>query len=103
MSLVDIDKNDDQRRMPQPNASDVPSYRMAHKTSQFTYRESGSSVIPRMVAVQGGFMWIDADDKVTGIFMYIPEVSTRPIFGIIKEGFDVFTDGFESTVDRPKV
>lgn len=103
MSLVDADKNSLNRGQPTPNTNDNVGFRMAHKTNQSTYRESGSAVTARMVFVQAGIMWIDSDDNVNSVYMYIPEVSTTPVLIIAKEGYDVFTDVLNGEVERPSV
>jgi hypothetical protein len=101
MSLVDADKDNVQRKAPKINAVDTVVNRMAHKTNQTTYRESGSPVIARAVFMQGGIMWVDSEGKVSGVYMYIPEVSSRPVQIIAREGYDVFEDIL--LIDRPTV
>lgn len=103
MSLIDADKNNVQRKSPSINAPDTVLNRMAHKTSQTTYRESGSEVIARAVLMQGGLMFVDSENRVSGLFMYIPEASSIPILATMKSGDDFFVDGYGGTVERPKV
>lgn len=103
MSLVDSDKDNVQRKSPGVNAPDTVINRMSHKTSQFTYRESGSAVTSRTVAIQGGFMWVDDENRVSAVFAYIPEASPIPVLAIMKENLDVFADGYGGTIDRPRV
>lgn len=101
MSLNDLDKNDDQRRFPRPNANDNVPHRMAHNTIQHTYRQVNSSVVPRMIFRNGIIIWFDQDNKVSAIFGYVPEVSGIPIEVIAKSGYDVFDDILG--VDQPTV
>lgn len=101
MSLVDADKNNVQRKAPTINAPDGVINRLAHKTNQTTYRESGSPVTARAVFMQGGIMWVDSDGKVSGVYMYLPEVSSRPVQIISREGYDVFEDIL--LINRPTV
>lgn len=104
MSLIDADKNSLNRGQPRPNTNDNVAVRMAHKTTTpTTYRESGSSVTARCVPVQGGWMWIDENNKVSSVYMYIPEIATIPVQITAKQGYDVFEDILEGTVERPKV
>lgn len=103
MSLTDADKTSPNRGKPTTNSKDGVGFRMAHKTNQTTYRESGSSVTARMVFVQGGIMWVDSDNKVNSVYMYIPELSTIPVQIIAKEGYDVFDDVLNGEVERPTV
>lgn len=103
MSLIDADKTSDNRGKPTPNSDDGVSFRMAHKTNQTTYRESGTSVTARQVFVQAGTMWIGDDGKVNSVYMYIPELTTIPVQIIAEPGFDVFDDVLNGEVERPKV
>lgn len=103
MSLVDADKNNVQRKAPNINAPDTVISRMSHKTSQTTYRESGSPVISRQVFVQGGTMWLDDENRVSSVYMYLPELSSIPVQITAKAGYDVFLDVLEGTIERPKV
>lgn len=103
MSLIDADKNNVQRKSPTINAPDTVLNRMAHNTNQTTYRESGGAVTARMQHVQAGLMWVDSDNKVNSVYMYIPELDTVPVQIIAEPGLDVFEDVLNGEVERPKV
>lgn len=103
MSLTDSDKSNIQRKAPDINSPDKVGFRMAHNTNQTTYRESGGAVTARMQFVQAGIMWIDSDNKVNQVDMYIPELSSTPVLIIAEPGQDVFVDVLNGTVDRPRV
>lgn len=104
MSLTDSDKGNIRRGKPTINSKDNVAQRMAHKTTTpTTYRESGSAVTARCVPVQGGWMWIDANDNVSSVYMYIPELAEEPVQIIAKAGYDVFEDVLSGEVERPTV
>lgn len=104
MSLTDSDKSNVQRKAPDINSPDKVGFRMAHKTTTpTTYRESGSAVIARCVPVQGGWMWVDDSNRVSSVYMYIPELDTVPVQIIAEPGFDVFVDVLNGEVERPRV
>lgn len=103
MSLTDSDKDNIQRKAPDINSPDKIGFRMAHNTNQTTYRESGGAVTARMQFVQAGIMWVDSENKVNSVYMYIPELSTIPVQIIANEGSDVFTDVLNGEIERPRV
>jgi hypothetical protein len=97
MSLNDLDKDDDHRRFPKPNANDNVPHRMAHGTTQHTYRQVNSDVVPRMQFLNGLIVTYDENNKVSSVYGYIPEVSNTPVFIIANEGDDVFEDILDIT------
>lgn len=101
MSLSDVDKDDNQRRSPQPNANDNVPHRMAHNTSSPSYRQINSDVVQRMRFMNGLIVTYDNDDKFSSVYGYIPEVSSVPVLIIAKPGFDVFDDILG--IDPPEV
>lgn len=103
MSLTDIDKNDSQRRNPLPNTVDVVNNRMAHNTYGNTNRRSGGTIKPRMVFKQAGIMTLDENDKVSSVYMYIPELSPIPVIIVAGNDFDVFVDVLKGEIERPEV
>lgn len=92
MSLHDIDKKHGQRANPSVNSEDGVINRMSHNTLGNTHRTAGSGVVPRMVFKNGLILTYDADDNVSSVFGYVPELSSVPVLVIAKEGLDVFVD-----------
>lgn len=92
MSLVDADKNLDDRSNPALNADDNVLKRDAHETIGTTYRRTGSNVKPTLVLQQGTIQSYDANGLVNMFFGYKPSLSaTRPVLRIAKDGFDATT------------
>lgn len=92
MALYDIDKTSDTRLTPALNADDNVMDRLAHNTTQTTYRTAGSDTTPRMAFKNGLILTYDADDNCSSVYGYIPELSSTPVFIIAKEGYDIFED-----------
>lgn len=92
MALHDVDKGNDSRLSPQPNAGDGVLKRMAHNTMQNTYRTVGSGVTPRMTFKNGLILTYDSANRVSSVYGYIPELSSVPVLIVANEGYDVFTD-----------
>lgn len=92
MGLHDIDKQSDTRANPKLNADDNVANRMSHNTLGNTYRTAGLEVTQRMRFMNGLLLTYDADNKVSSVYGYIPELSDTPILIIAKVGFDVFAD-----------
>lgn len=92
MSLLDVDKSNDNRSKPQINADDNVANRMSHNTVGNTYRTAGLGVTPRMRFMNGLIVTYDEDDRVSSVYGYIPELSATPVLIIANEGYDVFTD-----------
>lgn len=92
MSLVDSDKQKGDRANPRLNVDDNVANRMAHNTMGTTYRTVGLDVTPRMSFKNGLLLTYDADNKISSVYGYIPELSTTPVLIIAKDGYDVFID-----------
>ena len=92
MAMHDIDKQTADRSNPRLNTDDNVSNRMAHNTMGNTYRTAGLDVTPRMIFKNGLIITYDADDNVSSVYGYLPEVSDIPVLIIAKAGYDVFTD-----------
>lgn len=92
MAMHDIDKQSADRANPKLNTDDNVSNRMSHNTLGNTYRTAGLNVTPRMIFKNGLIITHDADDKVSSVYGYLPEVSDIPVLIIAKSGYDVFTD-----------
>lgn len=92
MSLVDADKQNDDRMNPVLNADDNVANRMSHNTSGNTYRTTGLGVTQRMIFKNGLILTYDSQNRVSSVYGYVPEISSIPIFVIAKDGYDVFTD-----------
>lgn len=92
MALHDVDKANGDRSNPILNADDNVANRMSHNTAGNTYRTAGLGVTPRMVFKNGLILTYDADDKVSSVYGYVPELSTTPVLIIAKDGIDIFTD-----------
>lgn len=92
MALHDTDKKHGQRANPTINSDDGVINRMAHNTLGNTHRTAGSDVVPRMVFKNGLILTYDADDNISSVFGYVPELSSVPVLVIAKEGLDVYVD-----------
>lgn len=92
MSLIDVDKQSDNRANPILNVEDKVATRMAHNTQGNTYRTTGLNVNQRMVFKNGLIITYDSQNRASSVYGYVPEVSTIPIFIVARDGYDVFTD-----------
>lgn len=92
MALHDVDKATGDRANPKPNADDGVVNRMAHNTMGNTQRTAGLGVTPRMRFMNGLIVTYDADNNISSVFGYVPELSNTPVFIIAKEGYDIFED-----------
>lgn len=92
MSIIDNDAQTDNRANPSLNTDDSVANRMSHNTLGNTYRTAGLGVVPRMRFMNGLILTYDADDKVSSVYGYIPEISSVPVLIIANEGYDVFED-----------
>lgn len=92
MSLTDSDKSSSNRSKPSVNHSDGVQVRMAHNTMGNTYRTAGSEVVPRMRFANGLILTYDADDRISSVYGYIPELSDVPVLIVANAGYDVFID-----------
>lgn len=92
MSLIDTDKNLDDRSNPTPNADDNILKRNSHETIGTTYRRTGSNVKPTLVMQQGAIQSYDSANRVNMFFGYNPALNaTRPVLRVAKDGFDATT------------
>ncbi len=92
MSLIDADKQSDDRANPRLNVDDNVSNRMSHNTMGNSYRRTGGNVTQRMAFKNGLIITYDDDNKASSVYGYIPSVSSVPVFIIAQSGYDVFTD-----------
>ena len=92
MSLIDRDNISDNRANPSINADDEVLNRMSHNTSGNTNRTTGLGVKTRMAFKNGVILTYDANNKVSSVFGYIPELSNVPVLIIAKSGYDVYVD-----------
>lgn len=92
MSLIDADKQTDNRANPVLNSVDDVTNRMSHNTLGNTYRTAGLDVVPRMRFMNGLIITYDSDNKVSSVYGYIPEISSIPVLIIARAGYDVFED-----------
>lgn len=92
MSLIDASKSSSNRSESYLNVDDLQDKRMAHNTAGNTYRTAGLDITPRMVFKNGLILTYDADDNVSSVYGYIPELSSIPVLIIANEGYDVFED-----------
>lgn len=90
--LHDISKGDAMRSLPTPNTNDDVQNRMAHNTTQTTYKKEGSSNPQRIAMKNGLILTYDSANRVSSVYGYIPALSTVPVFIIAKSGYDVFVD-----------
>lgn len=97
MALHDVDKANGDRANPLLNADDGVQNRMSHNTAGNTYRTAGLGVTPRMVFKNGLILTYDAQDRVSSVWGYIPELSDAPVAIFMKAGYDVFVDGLGIT------
>lgn len=91
MALHDISKGP-RRKLPLPNQNDQQVQRMAHNTTQTTYKNEGSNTPQRIAHKNALILTYDSDNRISSVYGYIPELSSVPVFIIAKEGYDVFVD-----------
>lgn len=93
MSLHDVDKERDRRIEPRPNQNDQQNQRMAHNTTQTTYKKESPTVTKqRLVHKNALILTYDSEGRVSSVYGYIPALSTTPVLIIAKAGYDVFDD-----------
>lgn len=92
MSLHDLDKNTVNRSQPLPNTNDGVANRMAHNTTQTTYKSSGDTNSQRITMKNGMVLTYDSENRISSVYGYIPALTTEPVFIIADEGYDVFVD-----------
>lgn len=91
MSLIDADKNSDNRATPILNADDGVANRMAHKTVGTTYKTAGNADTNRLIFDKSSVKGFDQSNRNNIFIGYNPAISTRPIVRIAKDGFDQST------------
>lgn len=98
MSLIDADKQNDDRANPRLNTDDNVSNRLAHKTIGTSYKTAGNQDSSRIIFDKNAIKGLhDADT--TDIFIgYDPALSPRPVVRIAKEGFDATTSSAENLI-----
>lgn len=92
MSLVDSDKNSDNRGTPSLNSNDDLNQRMSHETNGITYRTAGNDPLPNLLFKQGVIKSEDKNGLTNVFFGYDPAINTtRPILRVAKDGYDAQT------------
>lgn len=91
MSLTDIDKQNSDRSNPVLNTEDNVVNRMAHKTLATTYKTVGNQDANRLVFDKGSIRGYDESDNNSILMGYDPDISSRPVVRIAKEGYDQST------------
>lgn len=88
MALHDQDKQNGDRANPSLNADDNLQNRMSHKTIGTSYKAAGNQESSRIIFDKNAVVGLhDAENK--DIFIgYDPNISTRPVVRIAKDGFD---------------
>lgn len=92
MSLHDISKSDPMRSLPAPNTNDDVANRMAHNTTQTSYKTESNTNPQRLTHKNALILTYDSANRVSSVYGYIPALSTVPVFIIAKAGYDVFVD-----------
>lgn len=80
------------RSLAKPNTNDDVLNRMAHNTTQTTYKNESSANPQRIAHKNALILTYDSANRVSSVYGYIPALSSIPVFIIAKEGYDVFVD-----------
>lgn len=92
MGLHDIDKKTGGRIAPSPNTNDNLAQRMSHNTNSTSYRTDADENKQRIAFKNNLILTYDAEDRVSSVYGYIPELADEPVLIIAEAGYDVFTD-----------
>lgn len=90
--LHDISKSDSNRGLSSLNTNDEVANRMAHNTTQTTYKTESTVTSQRVAFKNGLILTYDSSNRVSSVYGYIPALSSVPVLIIAQAGYDVFTD-----------